>query len=95
MIARHWHGRVPATLAADYLKLMGEVALPDYRRPPKAIVPRSPAPAEGEIVHVEMLTLWEDEGGNPALRGRGHEFLAIITISTRITCSSSKRWCRA
>lgn len=60
-IARHWHGRVPATLAADYLKPMAEVALSDYRATagnPSALCLHRP---EGGIVHVEMLTLWEDE----------------------------------
>jgi hypothetical protein len=61
MIARHWHGRVPAALAADYLKLMSEIALPDYRATAgnrSALCLHRP---EGGIVHVEMLTLWEDE----------------------------------
>ena len=30
MIARHWRGRVPAAKAEDDLRLMAEVALPDY-----------------------------------------------------------------
>lgn len=61
MFARHWHGRVPAALIADYLKLMAEVALPDYRSIPgnrSALCLHRP---EGQIVHVEMLTLWDDE----------------------------------
>jgi len=61
MIARHWHGRVPATLAADYLKLMSDVALPDYRAIPGNLSALCLHRAEGEIVHVEMLTLWQDE----------------------------------
>lgn len=61
MIARHWHGRVPATLSADYLKLMEEVALPDYRSTPGNRSALCLHRAEGDIVHVEMLTLWEDE----------------------------------
>lgn len=61
MIARHWHGRVPATLAADYLKLMCDVALPDCRAAAGNRSAWCLHRAEGEIVHVEMLTLWEDE----------------------------------
>lgn len=61
MIARHWHGRVPAALAADYLKLMAETALPDYRATPGNLSAWCLHRAEGDIVHVEMLTLWEDE----------------------------------
>jgi len=61
MIARHWHGRVPAALAADYLKLMAEVALPEYRATEGNLRALCLHRAEGDIVHVEMLTLWEDE----------------------------------
>jgi len=61
MIARHWHGRVPASLAQDYLKLMAEVALPDYRSVPGNRSAICLHRAEGGIVHVETLTLWEDE----------------------------------
>ncbi len=61
MIARHWHGRVPAALIADYLKLMAEVALPDYRGVPGNVSAMCLHRAEGDVVHVEMLTLWEGE----------------------------------
>ena len=61
MIARHWHGRVPPKLAADYLKLMEEVCLPDYRSVPGNVSAFCMHRTEGKIVHVEMLTLWEDE----------------------------------
>jgi hypothetical protein len=74
MIARHWHGRVPATLSADYLKLMEEVALPDYRSTPgnrSALCLHRP---EGDLVHVEMLTLWEDEA---AIRRFAGEDMAL------------------
>ena len=61
MIARHWHGRVPAALAADYLRLMEEVALPDYTATEGNARAWCLHRAEGDIVHVEMLTLWTDE----------------------------------
>jgi heme-degrading monooxygenase HmoA len=61
MIARHWHGRVPAAKADDYLRLMQEVALPDYRATPGNRSARCLHRREGEIVHVETLTLWQDE----------------------------------
>ena len=61
MIARHWHGRVPAALAADYLRLMAEVALPEYRATQGNLRAWCLHRPEGDIVHVEMLTLWEDE----------------------------------
>ena len=61
MIARRWHGRVPNALAEEYLRLMREVALPDYRGTPGNRGAWCLHRAEGEVVHVEMFTLWEDE----------------------------------
>jgi heme-degrading monooxygenase HmoA len=61
MIARRWHGRVPASKAQDYLRLMREVALPDYR----SIAGNRGAwclrRLDGDSVHFEMLTFWDDE----------------------------------
>lgn len=74
MIARQWHGRVPAKLAADYLKLMKEVCLPDYRSVPGNISAFCLHREEGRVVHVEMLTLWEDEA---AVRRFAGEDMAI------------------
>src|SRR5687767_11864412 len=61
MIARRWHGRVPAAKAEEYLGLMRKVALPDYcftegNRGAWCLHRR-----DGGVVHVEMFTLWEDE----------------------------------
>jgi hypothetical protein len=61
MIARRWHGRVPAARAEEYLGLMRKVALPDYcftegNRGAWCLHRR-----DGDVVHVEMFTLWEDE----------------------------------
>lgn len=60
MIARRWHGRVPGAKVADYLLLMAEVGLPDYRstrgnRGAWCLYRR-----DNGIVHVEMFTLWDD-----------------------------------
>ena len=59
MIARRWHGRVPAAKADAYLKLMREVALPDYRATEGNRGAWCLHRLEGEIVHVEMFTLWD------------------------------------
>ena len=61
MIARHWHGRVPAALAANYLKLMAEIALPEYRATQGNLRAWCLHRAEGDVVHVEMWTLWRNE----------------------------------
>ena len=60
MIARRWHGRVPEAKAEEYLRLMREVALPDYRKVPGNHGAWCLHRREGGIVHVEMFSLWED-----------------------------------
>ena len=60
MIARRWHGRVPADKADDYLRLMAEVGLPDYRSTSGNRGAWCLHCREGGIVHVEMFTLWDD-----------------------------------
>lgn len=60
MIARRWHGRVPADKADDYLRLMAEVGLPDYRSTSGNRGAWCLHRREGGIVHVEMFTLWDD-----------------------------------
>lgn len=61
MIARRWHGRVRAEKAAEYLELMRTVGLPDYRSTQGNRGAWCLHRRDGEIVHVEMLTFWEDE----------------------------------
>ena len=60
MIARRWHGRVPAAKADEYLRLMAEVGLPDYRATEGNCGAWCLHRRDGEIVHVEMFTLWAD-----------------------------------
>ena len=80
MIARRWHGRVPARLAEEYLERMRTVALPDYRATPGNRGAWCLHRPEGEIVHVEMFTLWVDEAsirrfaGEDIARARYYDF---------------------
>jgi hypothetical protein len=60
MIARRWHGRVPAAKAEDYLRLMRDVGLADYRSTEGNRGAWCLHRREGHIVHVEMFTLWDD-----------------------------------
>ena len=60
MIARRWHGRVPEAKADDYLRLMAEVGLPDYASTPGNRGAWCLHRRDGDIVHVEMFTLWDD-----------------------------------
>jgi len=59
MIARIWHGATPLSKGDEYLKLMREVAIPDYRSVPGnqgAYVLRR---TDGDKTHFLMLTFWE------------------------------------
>ena len=61
MIARRWHGRVPGAKAEDYLRLMVDVGLADYRSTEGNRGAWCLHRRDGDIVHVEMFTFWEDE----------------------------------
>ncbi len=61
MIARRWHGRVPADRADAYVELMRTVGLPDYRSTEGNRGAWCLHRRDGDVVHVEMLTFWEDE----------------------------------
>lgn len=60
MIARRWHGRVPAAKAEEYLKLSKDVGLTDYRSTAGNRGAWCLHRREGDIVHIEMFTLWDD-----------------------------------
>ncbi len=61
MIARRWHGRVPAAKADEYLRRTKEVGLTDYRRTRGNIAAWCLHRREGDVVHVETFTYWESE----------------------------------
>jgi hypothetical protein len=61
VIARRWHGRIPAAKAEKYLALMRDVALPDYRGTEGNRGAWCLHRREGDVMHVEMFTFWEDE----------------------------------
>ena len=60
MIARIWHGRVPADRGDDYLALMREVAIPEYRASPGNRGAYCRHRVEDGFAHFEMLTFWDD-----------------------------------
>lgn len=60
MIARIWRGRTPAARAPDYLRLMHEVALPDYRIVPGNLGAWCLHRDVDDGVEFTMLTFWED-----------------------------------
>jgi heme-degrading monooxygenase HmoA len=60
MIARLWKGRVPAGKAQAYLDLMRSVAIPDYRATPGNRGASCLSQTAEDVVHVWMLTFWDD-----------------------------------
>jgi hypothetical protein len=60
MIARRWHGRIPASGAEEYLQLMKDVGLADYRSIQGNRGAWCLHRLDGDVVHVEMFTLWDD-----------------------------------
>ncbi len=59
MIARIWHGCVPASRAEAYLSLMRTVALPEYHSTDGNAGAWCLTRVDGELVHFEMFSLWE------------------------------------
>ena len=60
MIARIWHGMVPASKSEAYLELMRTVALPEYFATQGNRGAWCLHRAEGDVTHFEMLTFWDD-----------------------------------
>ena len=60
MIARRWHGVVPKVKAEAYRQLMLDIAIPDYRSVPGNCGAWCLHRDDGDVVHFEMLTFWDD-----------------------------------
>lgn len=60
MIARLWSGRVPNDKASAYVKLMHDIAIPDYRRVSGNQGAWCLHRVDGEHTVVSMLTFWID-----------------------------------
>jgi hypothetical protein len=80
MIARRWHGRVAAAKADEYLRLMEQSGLADYRATEGNRGAWCLYRRDGDITHVEMFTLWDDEAairrfaGDDLLKARYYDF---------------------
>jgi hypothetical protein len=80
VIARRWHGRVLADKADEYLTLMKNVALPHYTSTAGNRGAWCLHQRRGEIVDVEMFTLWDNEdavrrfAGADMLKARYYDF---------------------
>ena len=70
MIARVWHGRVPKEKAGEYLRLMREVALPDYKSVSGNAGAYVLQREERQVVLFTMLTFWDSEEAIRAFAGK-------------------------
>jgi hypothetical protein len=73
MIARLWHGAVPAAKAEAYLMQMRAVAIPDYQSMPGNLGAWCLHRAEGDVVHFQMLSFWLDLAAIKRFAGKDHE----------------------
>ena len=73
MIARLWHGAVPATKMAEYHEKMRTVALPDYRGTAGNLGAYILHKVVGDVAHFEMLTFWRDIDSIKAFAGESYE----------------------
>lgn len=72
MIARTWHGRVPAAKADAYHAYLLRTGVADYRTTAGnrgVLVQRH---LEGEVAHFTLTTLWDDLASIVAFAGADH-----------------------
>ncbi len=58
MIARAWHGRVPAEKADAYAEFLNRSGVPDYRATPGNRGVYVLRRIEGEVAHFLLISLW-------------------------------------
>jgi hypothetical protein len=73
MIARLWHGAVPAAKAEQYLELMRKVALPDYKSARGNLDAYCLLRIDGDIAHFEKLTFWDNIDSIKRFAGEDHQ----------------------
>jgi len=73
VIARLWHGAVPAAKAEAYLAHMRTVAIPDYQSTSGNLGAWCLHRAEGDIVHFQMLSFWPDIEAIKRFAGQDYE----------------------
>jgi heme-degrading monooxygenase HmoA len=73
MIARMWHGSVPAAKKEEYLNRMRQIALPDYQSIPGNRGAFCLYRVEGDVAHFEMLTFWDDIDAIKRFAGEEYE----------------------
>jgi hypothetical protein len=73
MIARIWHGVVPASRGDEYLSLMRGIALPEYLATQGNRGAWCLQRTERELTHFEMLTFWDDVEAIKRFAGEEYE----------------------
>jgi len=69
LIARLWHGAVPAGKAEDYMLYLERTGLPDYRATPGNRGVYVLRRAEPGVAHFLLLTLWDSREAIRAFAG--------------------------
>jgi hypothetical protein len=64
---------VPTAKSDEYFKLMREIALPDYLAIPGNRGAWCLRRADGEVIHFEMLTFWDDTDAIKRFAGNDYE----------------------
>ncbi len=69
MIARLWHGAVPAEKADDYMRYLERTGLPDYRATPGNRGVYVLRRTEEGVAHFLLMSLWESRDAIRAFAG--------------------------
>lgn len=59
MIARTWHGRVPAAKAGAYFEFLKTSGIPDYKATPGNLGVTVLLRTEGSVAHFLLVSYWE------------------------------------
>ena len=84
MIARMWHGRVPASKAGAYREFLNTRAISDYRSVQGNISVHILERKEGDSTHFMTFTFWKDMDSIKAFAG--DEDSARNVAGHKITC---------
>lgn len=73
VVARSWHGRVPAHRSDDYLAYLGRTGLADYRRTDGHRATWVLRRVDGEVAEFQLITAWDSLDAIRAFAGEDVE----------------------
>lgn len=73
MIARTWHGRVPAAKAEAYYEYLVQTGVADYQATPGNLGVLMQRRIEGDVAHFVLTTLWESTESITRFAGEHYE----------------------